>query len=305
MSFLFKKLQGNHVNLLALAVVSGIFLVAHQLHIGFSNPQAWGWLLSTAMATSLFAALFNYWRLLKITEAPISTIAAAAQGYIELHGTAFTSKPLHTPYHGISCVWYRAFVYVNQANRWQKKPEDYRLIEYAESKDVFQLKDATGECSVNPKGAEIIYAQQRTSYKNNHRYIEEFLPAGKALYVLGQLDTRDEFADQKAIQQEVSTILTDLKKRPQYMLNRYDQNRNGQIDMDEWQLARQDAMQQAQAKLSMKAHTGDFMLAKPNDHHLFLISAKSPDALSTSYRHWAIAHFSVLIALLLALIKLT
>ena len=83
-------------------------------HLGKSDSQAWSWLLSIALVFSFFAALFNYWRLLKITEAPTSTIASAAQGYIELQGVASTLKAFKTPYHGIPCVWYRGWVYANR-----------------------------------------------------------------------------------------------------------------------------------------------------------------------------------------------
>ncbi len=64
----------------------------------------WHWLLLTSIASCVFASIFNYWRLLKITEAPFSTIAAAAQGYFELFGKASTDKPLKTPYQDIPCV---------------------------------------------------------------------------------------------------------------------------------------------------------------------------------------------------------
>ncbi|MDP1659941.1 MAG: hypothetical protein Q8L73_11420 [Methylotenera sp.] len=302
---MFRKLKGDHVNFVALAMVGGMFFAAYQMHLSISDTQTWCWLLSITLAFSLFAALFNYWRLLKITEAPISTIAAAAQGYIELHGTASTQKPFNTPYHGIPCVWYRAWVYANRAdNSHSKKIIDNRLLEYLESDTVFQLKDETGACVVNPNGAEIIFAEKRTFFKNEHRYVEEYLPTDKPLYVLGQLDTRHEHADEHAIKQEVGAILADLKAQPQKMLNRYDHNRNGEIDMDEWELARQDAIVNAHAKLAMKAHTGSFTLVKPTDNHLFLISAKAPHELSANYRMWALIHLVVLAILLFAYIKL-
>ncbi|MGB2831568.1 MAG: hypothetical protein WBC07_01350 [Methylotenera sp.] len=302
---MFQKLKGDSVNLAALAAVCGVFFAAYQLHLGKSDSQAWSWLLSIALVFSFFAALFNYWRLLKITEAPTSTIASAAQGYIELQGVASTVKAFKTPYHGIPCVWYRGWVYANRLdNPYSKKPIDSRLLEYLESDTVFQLKDETGTCIVNPKGAEIIFAQKRTFFKNEHRYVEEYLPAGKSLYVLGQLDTRHEQVDSEVINREVRTILADIKTRKHQLLNRYDHNRNGQIDMDEWELARQDAIKQAHAKHAMKAHTGSFTLAKPTDNHLFLISAKSPHALSTNYRIWAIVHLGMFMMLLITFVKL-
>ena len=43
--------------------------------------QAWHIALFICTVASFFAEVFNYWRLLKITEASISIIAAATQGY--------------------------------------------------------------------------------------------------------------------------------------------------------------------------------------------------------------------------------
>jgi len=278
---------------------------AYLLHLDPAQKTTWGFLLSFALLASVFAAFFNYRRLLKITEAPISTIAAAAQGYIELHGMASTQVMLKTPYHGIPCVWYRAWVYANRRESpYSRKVIDTRLLEYTESDNLFQLRDETGACMVNPKGAEIIFAQQRTFLKHEHRYVEEYLPAGRQLYVLGQLDTRHDHFDQNAINQDVRATLADLKSSPQKLLNQYDHNRNGQIDMDEWEVARQDVIRHVHERHAMKAHTGgSFTLEKPADVHLFLISAKSPNQLASSYRYWALAHFVMLILLLFALIR--
>ncbi len=301
---MFHRARTYAVNLAGAGVPLGMLYAAYLLHLDPAQKTLWVLLLSLALVASAFAAFFNYWRLLKITEAPISTIASAAQGYIELHGTASTQTALKTPYHGISCVWYRAWVYANRReSSYPRKVIDTRLLQYAESDNLFQLQDETGACMVDPKGAEIIFAQQRTFLKNEHRYVEEYLPAGRRLYVLGQLDTRHGHFDRDVINNDVRETLADLKLDPQKLLNRYDHNRNGQIDMDEWESARQDVIKQVDAKHAMKAHTGSFTLEKPADEHLFLISAKSPNELAASYRHWAIAHFVILLLLLLALIR--
>lgn len=292
------------MNLIGVAVPLGSLYAAYLLHLNLAQKSTWIFLLGMAFLASVFAAFFNYLRLLKITEAPISTIAAAAQGYVELHGISSTQPSLKTPYHGIPCVWYRAWAYANRADSsFSKKPIDSRLLEYVESDHLFRLKDETGTCMVDPKGAEIIFAEQRTFFKNEHRYVEEYLPAGRSIYVLGQLDTRHDHFDQNVINQDIRASLAELKLSPQKLLNRYDHNRNGQIDMDEWEAARQDVTRHVHAKHAMKAHTGSFTMAKPADEHLFLISAKSPQELVASYRHWAIVHLLILIVSLIALVK--
>lgn len=303
---LFKQLHSETVNFSALAVVGGVAYTLYHFRHHPEHAQALTLVFGVAVVLSLFAGLFNYWRLLKMSEAPISTIAAAAQGYIELHGMAATLKPLSTPFHSIPCVWYRAWVYANrrEAGRSQS-PDDTRLLQYLESDNHFQLTDETGTCEVNPKGAEIIFATQQTLYKNNHRYVEEYLPAGQKIYVQGRLDTRHDVADKRQINQELSAVLADLKKRPQHLLNRYDHDLNGEIDLQEWELARTDSLQQVQAKHAMKSHQGSFLLSKPTDAHVFLVSAKPPQALSASYKHWVMLHSLALVVLLMVWVKFT
>jgi len=300
----FSRVKANVVNLLGVAFPLGIICAAYLLHLDATQKGTWLFLIFLALAASAFAAFFNYWRLLKITEAPVSTIAAVAQGYVELHGVASTGKLLKTPYHGIPCVWYRAWAFANRREQgYSSKIVDNRLLEYLESHERFQLQDSTGTCTVDPKGAEIIFAKRRTFLKNEHRYVEEYLPAGKSLYVLGQLDTRHEYFNENAVSRDVSTTLAELKRQPQKLLNQYDRDRNGQIETSEWELARHDAIAQVRAKHAMHAFQGDFTLSKPADGHLFLISAQSPQALLASYRHWAVVHFAIVVTLLLSMLK--
>ena len=300
---MFERLKSHSVNFAALGFVSGLVVLVYFKH---ASTQ---WLMA-AIATSLFASIFNYWRLLKITEAPISTIAAAAQGYVELFGKASTDTPLKTPYQDIPCVWYRASVYANRENDDDKVADLLNMmpLEYTESKTVFTLDDGTAQCKVNPQGAEVIYFEARTWRKNDHRYVEEYLPVGKPLYVIGNLDTRQELLDEAELNRAVGAKLVDWKTRPQQLLNRYDQNLNGQIDMDEWQLARRDAINEVNAEHAMQTNLSnkncsDFTLAKPVGK-LFLISAKSPKQLRDSYKSWVAIHLSLLTLLLVFFIKL-
>ena len=174
---------------------------------------------------------------------------------------------------------------------------------------MFTLDDGTAQCKVDPQGAEVIYFEARTWRKNDHRYVEEYLPVGKPLYVIGNLDTRKELLDASALNRAVGTKLADWKTRPQQLLNRYDQNLSGQIDMDEWELARRDAINEVKAEHAMQTNLSnkndcDFTLAKPVGK-LFLISAKSPKQLRANYKMWVAAHLGVLALLLVFYIKLS
>jgi hypothetical protein len=302
---MFQIIKTHSVNIMATVLVIASVLLTF-LH-GSSNPNALPWYLLLGITVACFAGAQNYWRLLKLKEAPISTIAAAAQGYVELYGRAKCDKqPLKTPYQNIPCVWYRAWVYANFLDKNSDDSLlDNRLLNYEESHKVFTLNDGTAQCLVNPEGAEVVYFQAKTWRKNDHRYVEQYLPVNKPLYVIGQLDTRKDVIDEKVVNQEVREILREMKTRPQQLLNRYDHNLNGQIDMHEWEKAREEVVHQVKAQYVMNAHTGSFTMAKPTDHHLFLISAKSPTQLRAQYRHWIYVHLGFLGLILSFCIKLT
>jgi hypothetical protein len=299
-----QKLHGHWVNFSALAIVGGFSWGGYLLQLRSDEVGAWQYLLGISIAISTFAALFNYQRLLVISEAPISTIAAAAQGYIELHGTATTEPVLKTPYHSITCIWYRAWVYANRYDEESGKI-DTRLLEYQESDRIFELKDGSGTCKVNPKGAEIISTEHRTRYKNDHRYVEEYLPSGKPLYVLGYLDTRKSQPAADAIHREMGALLGTWKANPAKLLQLFDSNRDGNIDLQEWEVARNQAKQQVELHHQMRVSPLEtFTLAKPPTGKLFLISVLSPQSLRGKHQCWSLIHLGVLILLLTAYVKL-
>jgi hypothetical protein len=300
---MFQVIKSNWLNITAIVLV--ILSVILTLSQAYAGDLTISWYLLMGIVVALFAFAFNYWRWLKLKEAPLSTIASAAQGYVELYGRAKTNQPLKTPYQSIPCVWYRAWVYSNFEDKNRDNSLlDNRLLNYEASYETFTLDDGTAQCIVNPEGAEVVYFQARTWRKNDHRYVEQYLPVDKNLYVIGQLDTRKDHLDEKALNKGVREILLEMKSRPQQLLNRYDQDLSGQIDMQEWEKAREDAIQQVKAQHAMQAHTGSYTMAKPENNHLFLISAKSPKQLRTQYQDWLLIHLGFLALLLSFCIKL-
>jgi hypothetical protein len=307
-----QQLKGHGVNIATLALIAvGFFYAAFVLYVSHHKPETWRYLLLGIIAICFFACVFNYRRLLKISEAPISTIAAAAQGYVELYGIAKTEKPIKTPYQNIPCVWYRSSVYANRESQDENLDQfNVMPLEYTESKTTFTLDDGTAQCTVNPEGAEVVYFEARTWRKNDHRYVEEYLPADKSIYVIGQLDTRKDVYDEASFNRDLSATLADWKTRPQQLLNRYDQNRDGEIDVQEWELARQDAIKQVKAEHAMQANLStesgsNFTIAKPSNQALFLISAKAPQQLRNDYKTWVLVYLGILSLLLIFYLKAT
>ena len=301
---MFESINSKNINFIVLVLVCVILLVSYRLHMVSPETLAWRGLFASSTGITLLIAIFNYSRLLKITEAPTSTIASAAQGYIELHGVASTPKPFKTPYHAIPCVWYRAYVYANRIDPETKK-FDKRLLSFTESKQDFKLRDESGDCAVNPEGAEVIFMEKRTQIKNEHRYVEEYLPAGKPIYLLGYLDTLHHYNTTEAINKDTTDLLVSWKKNPSKLLARFDQDDSGQIGMNEWEVARQKARQEVEANHQMQAHNQDITIRKPKNGQLFLISALSPEALRKQYRQWSLIHLAIFAVLLIVCIKLS
>ncbi len=158
-------------------------------------------------------------------------------------------------------------------------------LEYSESKTIFSLDDGTAQCQVDPKGAEVIYFEARTWRKNDHRYVEEYLPVGKPIYVIGQLDKRRDILDEDAMKKKLTEKLIDWKANKQQLLNRFNQSRDGQINMNEWEQARHEARKEVMAAQAIQVNNNSgFTLTKPAGQ-LFLISAKSPQQLRASYEN--------------------
>jgi hypothetical protein len=287
-----KKWTSHYVNLLTSGIYLGLLFAGlffcKELTDDIIQQALFGLVL-----LALFAFAFNWWRYLAIAKAPVSSIAAAAQGYIELNGLATKEPPIITPLHGDPCVWYRSWAYArDHKNLW-------RLVDYTQSHNVFQLEDDSGVCRVNPHGAEVVHMLKKTSFQHNHRYVEEYLPANQPLYLIGYLDTRHHFTSEETIKKHMGHLISDWKENPTKMLFRFDLDRNGEIDQSEWEKARAQARAEVSLQQMNQAHTGDYEIAAPTNGQLYLLSGMSPDFLRNSYRCWVITHLAVLTGLLI------
>ncbi len=291
---MFTRWTSHYVNLFTSGIYLGLLIAGLFFDENLSSTtihQA----MTVLILLAIFAFSFNLWRYFEIAKAPASTIAAAAQGYIELNGLASKEPPIRSPLHNVPCVWYRAWVYArDHKNLW-------RLASYTQSDELFTLTDETGNCTVNPKGAEVIHMLKRTSNHHNHRYVEEYLPANKPLYLIGNLDTRHHFSDLNAIKKQMGELMSGWKSNPTKLLFRFDLDRNGEVDLHEWEKARAQAREEVTRQAMHQAHTGDFEISEPRNGQLYILSGMSPTFLRNSYRSWVITHLAVLAGLLIAM----
>ncbi|HLD10085.1 MAG TPA: hypothetical protein VJB68_08580, partial [Methylophilaceae bacterium] len=235
MSIRWGRWGSRYLNAATLCVHTGLLFASFIAIDDSSKYDTWLLFAIVSMFLSLFAWLFNYRRLLVIAEHPTSTIAAVAQGYVELLGRARNLLPQKSPLQGKECVWFRYWVYAKDHNNvWQ-------LADYRSSEQNFEIEDATGRCVVNPTGAEVIATDRHQIIQNDHKYIEELLHSGGTVYVLGKLETITEQSAAQQIKREVGQLLAQWKKSPINFKFRFDLDGDVEIDMHEWEQARAQA----------------------------------------------------------------
>jgi len=283
------KWANRYLNAVTLTLHCGLAIAAL---LAIDNPDRhhiWSFLALAGMAASFAAWLFQLRRLLAISEYPTSTIAAAAQGYVELVGRAQWMLPLKTPMSGRPCVWFRYWVYAQDGNGI------WRLEQYQSSEQAFEIVDATGRCHVEPAGAEVIVAERHRKRQHDHCYIEELIPVGKSTYILGQLQTITEETAATQLRQEIGQLLTQWKKSGSFM-QRFDLDGNGEVDMHEWEQARAHAMREVMQKQGVLNQSETHLVHAPRGGRLFMISGVSPHELRSRYRFWGVLHIVFFLA---------
>jgi len=281
-----RKWCSRYLNAITLSLHAGLLLAA-LFAFHDADVEVWQLFLFVSLFASLYAWHFNLRRLLAIVEHPTSSIAAAAQGYVELQGRARQHLPTRSPLTQTPCVWFRYWVYVrDQNNVW-------RLADYLPSEQIFVLEDVTGRCMVDPTNAEVMLAERHTKTQNDHKYIELLIREGKPLYVLGELETVTAETAARQLSQETSELLANWKKAPERLKKRFDLNGDGEIDLQEWAQARDMAAQEVLTRHGLADRQEQHRIRAPQDHRLFLISAVSPEQLRHRYKGWVSLHLSL------------
>lgn len=266
------------------------------LFVGFQIGSRTGWLACLALIAviSIPTWLSALQRLRAIRDTPTSRIASAAQGYVELIGlgTRFGDVPLLSKLRQLPCLWYRYRVEERTSeNKWH-------LVDKGESPDSFVLHDGTGECVIDPEHAEIISKHRDQWQEGSYRYTEWKFIEQDSLYILGDFRTvqGNEGFDRR---EAMNHLLAEWKRNMPALLKRFDLDHNGELDMDEWFLARQAAKREvAKMKREAEAQLDTHLIAQPRDGKLFLISNLTPEKLARRYFFWSWAHLVIFFAAL-------
>lgn len=273
-----------------LLVLDGLALaVANDL----GGRGAWLGAFAFICASGLAAWASNTRRQRIIHDVPTSRIASAAQGYVELSGRIdrhpdemLLAKLSQTP-----CVWYRYQI--------EKKDSDgdWRVEEFGDSDQTFLIGDATGSCVIDPEGAEITTSHKKVWTELDRRYTEYLLLPGDDLYALGEFATLGYDSSPQDARREMSELLAEWKSEREELLRRFDANQDGEINMAEWDRAREAAEEQVQAQQREQAAGSPVhLLGKPKSGQPFLLSNLGHAKLSQRYRLWAWTHLAIFLA---------
>ena len=295
-----RGLQSSYHESLTSASYFALFLVAAQ-----SGIESSVWLLCLSLiALIAFASwLSTHARARAIAELPTSKIGSAAQGYVELFGRASVNRETTTisPVSGIQCIWYRCITYTKGSN-----DKGWREIERDVSSTMFEINDGTGVCMVDPDNAEIVGAKSNTSYSHGYKKVEELLLSGVNTYVLGEFSTLGIDHINLSLSQEVSALLSEWKRDSKNLVKRFDLNGNGEIDMDEWELARRLAIRTIEnTHRELRQAPGYHVMRAPKNTRLYLISNLPPHQLRQRYLWWSYFHFTAFLIAVSALTFIT
>ena len=263
--------------------------------VNLETLAAWPWALLAMCGVSFFAWLGNYRRYRQIHDLPTSKVASAAQGYVELvgHSEIMKGHSLFSRLGGVPCCWYQYQIEEEyEDNKW-------RVIESNSSIDHFLLVDDTGQCVISPEGAEVVTSEHKSWREGRFRYNEWLVLPSTVLYALGEFVTHSGNVSAQADErEEIRLLLGDWKHDQKTLKDRFDLNKDGSIDLKEWQLARLQAAReiykQRAATMNNQAE-GVHLLRRPRDKRLFLLASEMPDTLGRRFLLWSVLHFVVMI----------
>jgi len=231
-----------------------------------SNPSPWlhssqyvlfiKWTLVAWSMASFYLAFIILKQYFIINNNPIAKINSAAQGYTAIEGiqASLSGKTLVSPASNISCTWYS---YTIEEYKSYGSRSSWDVIESGESNEHFTLTDITGQCVVCPEGADIFPTTYRVWYDKSwlltpkYRYTEKLLMPNTHAYVIGVFRTLSGLtADPniKVKKDEILSLLKAWKKDYQSLLEKFDTNKDGTIDAEEWEKVVKSAEEQINQK---------------------------------------------------------
>lgn len=258
-------------------LTGGLHLFVMSVSVQLKSPGIWPYSLAIMTSLCFFGWISAYRRYRTAEDLPTSKIASAAQGYVELHGRAAQAfgKDTRAPFSGKSCCWFRYLVERKEGGgNWQ-------ISDMGESTAEFLLIDSTGNCVINPIGAEVLPVDHQIWTNDDQRLSEWRIPERCELYVIGNLSTtappRRIFSATTGLrvlhsyQGKLARLVSSKKKFP-------DANKSVASEIPKSRLGK---------SISHPSHgeTGMWLnrLTKPEDGRIFLIAGSHPSKIARRF----------------------
>ena len=289
-------------------IVANLFnpVALRQEIIQASNQEFWFHaIIITALTLAGFYFAFAFFKRARIIEdTPTSKIRSAAQGYVELIGVGDTLEGpvIVAPLSKTPCTWYRYKV--------EKLGDKHdHVIDSGSSEDLFVLVGKTGKCVIDPEGAIVTPSVKRVWYSSQYegdatnssfngfsrryRFTEERMHPGDSLYAIGLFRSVGGESESFNAGEEVRNLLNKWKLDQAKLLKHFDKNKDGEIDVHEWENVRKVANYFVRKKqLKRKVSPVTHIMSKP-DHSTqpFLLSTKPQHLLTKRYKFYAVGSF--------------
>jgi hypothetical protein len=275
------------------------------------------WLVVIGLAG---AATYSFWYAFKawaknrvIEDTPTSRVRSAAQGYVELTGRGVQPPDTQTkgPLTGLPCTWWR---YKIEERRYSGRSRSWTTVQSDTSAVPFLLDDGTGQCLIDPRGAEVFpgasdvwhgpteWPQMRVPngggffgrlsgafLTDKYRYTEHRLQPHEQVYAIGAFRSVGgvRVDDPDAA---IADLLRAWKQDQVALLARFDTNHDGTLSSAEWDQARASARKQVMDGRQAQPQLPSLnVLAHPMDGRSYLLAASDGETLAQRFRRRAAA----------------
>ena len=234
--------------------------------------------LATGSALLLASAIWrtSFWlrRRRLLADRPGITIAAAPQGRVELRGAAALGEASFTQsLSGARCCWYRL-------QTWRDNADGGWTLESDEASDhTFLIRDASGECIVDPQHAEVLVEREIVQVLGERKTVETMILPGERIVIAGEFRTLRPASDPGGRRDRIAWLLDSWKADPRSLLSRFDADSDGKITPEEWQAARAAAATEIDAEIAVQTMQPPINVVRAGDTPLLVSTLAEPGAL--------------------------
>jgi hypothetical protein len=275
------------------------------------------WLIVIGLAA---AAVYSFWYAFKawaknrvIEDTPTSRVRSAAQGYVELSGQGLLPADSQNkgPLTATPCTWWR---YKIEERRYSGRSRSWSTIDSGTSDAPFLLDDGTGQCLIDPRGAEVFPSASDVWYgpsewpemhipngtgifgwlvdtfvTGKYRYTEHRLQPHEHVYAIGAFRSLGGVSVESP-DAAIADLLREWKQDQAKLLARFDGNHDGTLSSGEWEQARAAARRQVlDGRAAVVRPPSVNVLADPMDGRSFLLAASDGESLARRFRRRALA----------------